>query len=60
MLPISSHMYYPCVRSIHSGGEIAGRVRQQEETAAQKDAELENEKASVRLQMRQTYATLRG
>lgn len=45
---------------LYSGGEIASRVRQQEETAAQKDAELENEKASVRLQVRQAYATLRG
>ena len=45
---------------LYSGGEIASRVRQQEETAAQKDAELENEKATVRLQVRQAYATLRG
>lgn len=45
---------------IYSGGEIRSKEKQSQEILAQRQAELEAETGQIRLQVRQTLATLHG
>ena len=45
---------------IYSGGEIRSKEKQSQEILAQREAELEAETEQIRLQVRQTLATLHG